>query len=84
MIAFSFLAAAISIPVVIAFPAMQRRQGAPPECGAGSPGDFVSAPPFTLTALNTTQPNSNNDGSPLVAVPGGIFGADVTYMLAVG
>ncbi|EMD35786.1 hypothetical protein CERSUDRAFT_115739 [Gelatoporia subvermispora B] len=82
MIALSLLAAAVALPAVLASPAMRLRQVFPPGCGAGAPGDFDTASNVSLTALNTTLPNSNSDGVPLVAVMTDIFGAQSNYELA--
>ncbi|OCH89960.1 hypothetical protein OBBRIDRAFT_826227 [Obba rivulosa] len=82
MLAFSFLAAALSLPAVIASPALRLRQVFPPGCGTGAPGDFDTTPSLSLAALNTTLPNSSSNGTPLVAAMTDIFGAQSNYVLA--
>ncbi|EMD35785.1 hypothetical protein CERSUDRAFT_115738 [Gelatoporia subvermispora B] len=81
MVALSLLAAVVALPAVIASPTIRLRQNGPPGCGNGAPGDFDSAASITLTALNTTLPNSNDNGAPLVASEIEIFGAESSWVL---
>ncbi|OCH89955.1 hypothetical protein OBBRIDRAFT_835410 [Obba rivulosa] len=82
MIASSFLVAALALPAAIASPAMRLRQEA--GCGSGPTGlgDFNTAPNITLTALNTTLPNSIQNGLPLVAAFTGFSIQLSSYVLA--
>jgi len=83
MVAFSFLAAAVALPLVLASPALQLRQDFPAGCGSTNfPGDFNTASDISLTALNTTLPNSISTGAPLAVALIDIFGAESSYLLA--
>lgn len=84
MIAFSFFAAIVALPVAIASSPLQVRQDFLAGCGTSNfPGDFNTAPNISLSALNTTLYNSISTGAPLVVAETDIFGASTNYVLAV-
>ena len=75
MFALNILTLAFAATAAVALPAVKRDLA--PSCNLLGGGAFDTAQNFTLAAWNTTLPNANNTGVPLVlGQAGAISGAE--------
>ncbi|KAI0329508.1 hypothetical protein GY45DRAFT_1324954 [Cubamyces sp. BRFM 1775] len=70
MLAFAALAAALSASSAMATPLKRATPG--PSCDGLGSGAFDTSSSFTLAAYNTTGPNANSTGAPLVLGTAGV------------